>query len=354
MTGNTARFEGMEGLPLPLFVTDEKGKIIYKNKLSEKSFSIRKGRNIMQFADKDADKAIADAKSAGSCAIVPLRDNGEYGLCIVIPEKNDENKTEYIYSLVPYSYDFFDCKSENLAELSELSAYERCFENQINTIRKMLTNGLCEELERAYSILRITTMKLRRLKDRLKSRAAEMVVYTSLNTAAYTDRSINLCSYMPPFLKTFNLLSGVVGFGVTYIPTETYSICRANSSKLSALMVYVLMYCVKFTLCGEISVFVKNENNFSRITFVPKKGFENVAMLRELDFMYLSTMAKAGGFRLELGYTDDGREYISLDIERKSGTAMSVSSSDDMFDVSESFIRQAFMQALGIISEAKG
>ncbi len=349
MSKNAEMFEGIEKLPLPLFITDENGKIIYKNKFSEKYFNIRKGCNILRFTDEKAMETISAAAHCGNCAIVPLRNNEIFGLSIVIPKKGDGDKTEYIYSLVPYSYDFIECQSESIGELSQLGEYYDCFESQISIIKDAVNNETSYDFSEAYSLMRVTLMKLKRLETRLQSRAAEMSVYTGANKGIYFDRSINLCSFISPFLNIFNSLCGVVGCSVTYIPTEPYSICRANSSKLSELLVYLLMYCIKFSACGDVSVSVKNETAGSCIILVPKDDFQTESVISRLDFSYLSTMAASQDFKLELGKTDDGRKCIVLSIERKIGTALSLSASDDIFDVSTAYIEQIFRRALSIL-----
>lgn len=348
MSINTELFLKTEKLPFPIFITDVNGKIIYKNKLCEKVFTIRKGRNILQFSDDKAEDAINTAVRSESCAIIPLQNSEFYGLVLVLPYKICDNETVLVCSLAPYSYDFLDVHSEILSDLAELYEYKHCFENQVNTIKKALINKNFAGLEEAYSVLKITLMKLKRLKERLKNKASEMAVYTATNPGVYADKSINLCSFLPSFVNSFNALSGIVGFGVTYMPGEAYSICRANSSRLSALLVYVLAYCLKFAPCAQVSVSVSNINAGSRISFVPRTDFKVSDELLTLDFEYLSTMAAAYGINLEFGNTSDGRRCINMDIARKTGSAVYVSAADDFFDVPSAFILKTLMQALGV------
>ncbi len=348
-TANIPEFEGLRKLPLAVLVTDKDGKVIYKNELAAKYFNIRKRRSILQIADETAKEIITKAFENGTNAIVPLRSSDIYGLSLVIPRKGENGEMQCIFSLVPYSYEFMEYQSEIIGKSSSFGEHLEDFERQINIINDALEKGEYDFSEAACSMMKINIMKLRRFETRLQARVAEDASRAFRTIDIAYDKSIELCTFVSSFINIFNVLAGVVGGNAVYVPMRGYCVCRANSMQLTKLLVYILMYCMKFSVGGESEIYIVEDSSGACISIVPKTGFIAGSVIAELDFCYLQSIARSQEHILEIGKTDDGRACINLRFPRRISSAASLSASGYIFDVSASYIEEIFREAFELL-----
>ncbi len=348
----SSKFKSFDKIPMPIFITDTLGKVLYKNELARKNYSFRVGNNIFKFADDNDTDLVKSFICSEIPSTVVLKSDNWACCCLVIPKIFDDGERYCIYSSIPYSYDFFESACVVDKNSKVIADYFDEFENHISIILSSLENKIENIPEETLRILKYNAVKLMRFEKRLRAnifpKSGEYLRMLSANSGQ--QKSVDLCTFSNHMCKILNSMSNIVGFGLTYVPKNSYCLSRAVPAELAKIFVYIAMFCLKFSYSNDTIVFVTSNQNGGCITFESKLVTEYSVDFKSFDFAYISACAKNLGYKMEFIESQSDRLSIKLHVNYEiSGVENILSAVNTIFDVTEEYIKRSCLEAFELI-----